>query len=491
MRRLMRRSRRSLALLLAGLAAVLVVGGASGAPTVTIGQTNSGAKMTSGVPAWFVQTGVASGTDYVVPPGNWNITGWSTYAVGSGSQSMSMMVFRPDGFGHYTVVGESPVESLTPGSLNTFADVNFAVQAGDRLGLYDPNGNAVVATGTGAAGDAVPFGMSATQPDVGALLTPSGTFQNVRLNISAELSAPDSAAPVTTIGVSPAVPNGNDGWYTEPVAVSVSADDNGGSGVADTRCVLDPAPPPSLFSDLPAGCPYLGAGADVASDGQHEVYAASEDNSGEDETPVSASFKIDGTPPTVTCVEPMPSFQLGSAGGPVTAVVTDAGSGPVSTSVSAIASAATAGAHAVDLTGEDEAGNTATVACPYVVGGYVFGGFASPLPKSTVKAGSVLPLKFQLQDASGQPISDTDAQALVSPSCKIAIILVKPAGPVPGCPSYDPISKQFQLNVKTTAAMTGANGVSVTVTLDTGIVTTGAVEPFTVRDSPAAVKRSS
>ena len=95
MRTLMRRSRRSLALLLAGLAAVLVVGGASGAPTVTIGQTNSGARMTSGVPAWFVQTGVASGTDYVVPPGNWNITGWSTYAVGSGSQSMSMMYPNP------------------------------------------------------------------------------------------------------------------------------------------------------------------------------------------------------------------------------------------------------------------------------------------------------------------------------------------------------------------------------------------------------------
>ena len=81
MRRLMRRSRRSLALLLVGVAAVLVVGGASGSPTVTIGQTDPGANFSSGTPAWFVQTGVASGTDFVVPPGNWNITGWSTYAV--------------------------------------------------------------------------------------------------------------------------------------------------------------------------------------------------------------------------------------------------------------------------------------------------------------------------------------------------------------------------------------------------------------------------
>jgi hypothetical protein len=488
----MRRSRRSVALLLASVAAVLVVGGASGSPTVTIGQTDPGARILSGSPGWFVQTGVASGTDFVVPPGNWNITGWSTYAFGSGPQSMSMMVFRPDGSGHYTVVGESPLESLTPGSLNSFADVNFAVQAGDRLGLYDPNGNAVVATRTTAAGDNLALGMSAIQPAVGALVTPSAVVTNVfRLNISAELSPPDSTAPVSTITVSPAVPNGNNGWYTDPVAVSVSADDNGGSGVAETRCVLDPATPPSVFGDVPAGCTYLGAGADVASDGQHDVYAASEDNAGAAEAPVSASFKIDATPPTVTCPEPMPTFQLGSAGGLVTAVVSDAGSGPVSTSVSAIASAATAGAHAVDLTGEDEAGNAATAACPYVVGDYMFGGFASPLPKSTVKSGSTLPLKFQLQDASGQPISDADAQALISPSCKIAIILVKPAGPVPGCPSYDPISKQFQFNVKTTAAMNGANGVSVTVTFDPTIVITGAVEPFTVRESPAAVKRSS
>jgi hypothetical protein len=492
MPRLMRRSRRSAALLLASVAAVLVVGGASGSPTVTIGQTDPGARTLSGTPGWFVQTGVASGTDFVVPPGNWNITGWSTYAFGSDTQVMSMMVFRPDGFGHYDVVGESPIESLTPGSLNSFADVNFAVQAGDRLGLYAPTGTAVVATRTAAAGDNLAFGMTTTQPVVGASVTPGAVPQNVfRLNISAELSPADSTAPVTTISVVPAAPNGNNGWYTDPVAVSVSADDDGGSGVAETRCVLDPATPPSVFGDVPAGCTYLGAGADVASDGQHDVYAASEDNAGADEAPVSVSFKIDGTPPTVTCPEPMPTFQLGSAGGPVTAVVSDAGSGPVSTSVSATASAATAGAHAVDLTGEDEAGNTTTAACPYVVvGGYMFGGFSSPLPKSTVKSGSTLPLKFQLQDASGQPISDTDAQALVSPSCKIAIILVKPAGPVPGCPSYDPISKQFQLNLKTTAAMDGANGVSVSVTFDTTIVITGAVEPFTVRES-AAVKRSS
>ena len=31
------------------------------------------------------------------------------------------------------------------------------------------------------------------------------------------------------------------------------------------------------------------------------VYAASKDNAGDDETPVGESFKIDRTPPTLTC----------------------------------------------------------------------------------------------------------------------------------------------------------------------------------------------
>lgn len=482
MRGLNRAGRTLLALSLVGMVAVFVVGSASGSATVTIGQTDSAATAAAGTPGWFVQAGVASGSDFVVPPGNWNITGWSTYAVESGlAQSISMMVFRPDGFGHYTVVGESPVEQLTPGSLNSFADVDFAVQPGDRLGLYDPTGNAIVATLTAASGDLVAVGMTANQPAVGAFLTPGVVMADLfRLNIAAVLSPADSTVPTTTISLSPSTPNGDNGWYTDPVGVSVSAGDTVGSGVAETRCLLDPASIPSLFDDIPSGCSFLGSGADVASDGYHGIYAASKDNAGHDETPVSTSFKIDRTSPIVTCAVTTPTFPLGSKDGLVTAAVSDVGSGPVSTSVSATASTASAGVHAVELTGQDEAGNTTTVACPFVVG-YLFAGFASPLPKSTVKSNSTMPLKFLLYDASGQPIGDEEAQSLLSPSCKIEIVLTNPAGPASGCPSYDPTSKQFQLNLKTTAAMKGANGVAATVTFDGTIVTMSPVESFTVR----------
>ncbi len=100
--------------------------------------------------------------------------------------------------------------------------------------------------------------------------------------------------PTTTITLNPSTPTAN-GWYTGPVGVSVSAIDGaGGSGVAQTRCVLDPASVPPSFSSLPSTpCPYLAAGATVSGAGTHTVYAASQDNAGYVETVKSVSFKID------------------------------------------------------------------------------------------------------------------------------------------------------------------------------------------------------
>jgi uncharacterized repeat protein (TIGR01451 family) len=190
---------------------------------------------------------------------------------------------------------------------------------------------------------------------------------------------------------------------------------------------------------------------------------------------------IDTIPPVVTCGA-TPTFLLGSTGNQVSATVTDpGGSGPLSSPVTAAAPATTAGPQSASVTGADNAGNTTVASCPYVVG-YKFGGFTSPLPKSTVNSGSTLPIKFQLQDAAGHPISDTEAQSLLAPTCKITIILVKPAGPVSGCPTYSTTSKQFQFNLRTTNAMKGANGVSITVTIGGTIVTASTPpDPFTVK----------
>ena len=111
---------------------------------------------------------------------------------------------------------------------------------------------------------------------------------------------PDAVAPATAIVLGPSAPNGNNDWYTQNVHVVVTAGDNpGGSGVADTRCVLDPATPPENYDGLPEGCAFLAAGASVVLDGSHTVYAASRDAAGNKGAVTSRSFNIDQTAPVV------------------------------------------------------------------------------------------------------------------------------------------------------------------------------------------------
>jgi hypothetical protein len=113
---------------------------------------------------------------------------------------------------------------------------------------------------------------------------------------------PDTTAPTTTVALNPATPDGQNGWYTSAVYLTVSASDGSGSGVAEIRCELDPARSPTSFDALPdSPCPYLCSGADVRCHGQHTLYAASMDGAGNGETPQSTSFKIDTTKPTVSC----------------------------------------------------------------------------------------------------------------------------------------------------------------------------------------------
>lgn len=352
-------------------------------------------------------------------------------------------------------------------------------------------------------------------------------------------SPPDAAPPTTTIALAPAAPDGSNGWYIQQPTVTVSAvDDAGGSGVAETRCALDPASVPGSFADLPATpCPYLGAGAAVA-DGQHTVYAASIDNAGNAESPVrSASFQVDTAPPqdapgatgtpgnngwytsdvlvtwhwsdtlsgvdTSHCVQTSmsvnfeglftanalcfdlagnsqsdvrsykidktpptldPSLADGTVfalGAPVPAVTPNAndpaplsGPGPASGIASAscgAVSTATVGTRSVACAATDRAGNTTTVTRSYTVG-YGFGGFISPLPKSTLTTStSTIPIKFTLLGASG-PLDAATAQALAA-NQQLRAILYGPgtAGPIQASApcTWDTKNHFFQCNIKT------------------------------------------
>lgn len=160
---------------LAGMFAALWAGQALA--DTTIGQAQGG--LGTCVQAVLVQS---SGSTYVVPSGTWNLDSWSTHA-GSGGGQMGVMVFRPAGGGSYTVVGESPVEALTAGTLNTFTlGSPITVQGGDLLGMYE-NGADCVANSS----DTASYTTSVGEPAVGATFTPSYSSA-YDLNISATLT---------------------------------------------------------------------------------------------------------------------------------------------------------------------------------------------------------------------------------------------------------------------------------------------------------------
>jgi FG-GAP repeat len=273
----------------------------------------------------------------------------------------------------------------------------------------------------------------------------------------------DTTPPVTTITLNPASPNGTGSWYVSTVHAAVSATDIGGSGLAETRCVVDPLIAPTSFDDLPqAPCPYTGGGADITSDGQHTLYAASKDAADNAETPIkSVSFKMDQAPPNVTC-GPTPTFTLGGPGGSVSATVTDATSGPTQSPISALVTTvdtATAGAKTKPLTGLDLAGNSATVSCPYIVAYQLLGPFP-PLPK-IVNGGATIPIKFALASGDGTRIPDAEAEALAA-NGQVQIFFT--AGtPFPNCVDYDPSADTFQFDLKTPRAPTGPQTITVNV----------------------------
>ncbi len=99
----------------------------------------------------------------------------------------------------------------------------------------------------------------------------------------------DTVTPKTAIRLDLAAPDGANGWYRSPVAVTVSNDDPD----ATVRCVIDPAAAPTGFDDLPDTSCDPGT---VESDGPHVVYAASRDVAGNSDL-VQTSFKIDRTTP--------------------------------------------------------------------------------------------------------------------------------------------------------------------------------------------------
>lgn len=102
----------------------------------------------------------------------------------------------------------------------------------------------------------------------------------------------DSLAPVTTLTLEPAVPNGTNGWYvTAPVATLTSTDPSPGSGVASRWYTVNGGSASQYTAPVTLN---------VLGEVVFGYYAR--DVAGNQETARQASFKIDTTPPPVPSV---------------------------------------------------------------------------------------------------------------------------------------------------------------------------------------------
>jgi hypothetical protein len=156
----------------------------------------------------------------------------------------------------------------------------------------------------------------------------------------------DSSPPIIWGFTSPVQPHGANGWHVMNVTVGFVCWewDSRGSGLA--YC-----PPDKLLTSSANGQTVTGTTRDVA---------------GNTRSATVGPVKVDTVNPAITCPSPTPVFVRGTSG-TVTAKVTDAHSGPRTSTVSRSVSTSTPGTRSTTLTGYDVAGHWTTKACSYRV----------------------------------------------------------------------------------------------------------------------------
>src|SRR5581483_4605074 len=153
----------------------------------------------------------------------------------------------------------------------------------------------VVVAGTQSAAGAKADALASPATEGHALDLLSDAEKAEIVNFNLTPASPDVTAPASSASVTG---SSSGAFYAAPAHVTVTAGDGpDGSGVAETRCVLDPASPPATFADLPPGCAYTGAGGDVSGDGAHTLFFASADAAGNQEAVQWKAFTVDAAAP--------------------------------------------------------------------------------------------------------------------------------------------------------------------------------------------------
>ncbi|WP_406104282.1 OmpL47-type beta-barrel domain-containing protein [Micromonospora globbae] len=268
----------------------------------------------------------------------------------------------------------------------------------------------------------------------------------------------DTVAPTTTVAWSPAEPDGDDGWYRTVPSFTLTATD--AFGVADTRYRIDGG----------EWTAYPGTAVPVDQQGTHRVEYRSTDRRGNVEEPGSATVRVDTVAPTATFDSTIGVVHFGSVPPTPTCTASDTTSGPAGCVVSGYRT--TVGTHTVTATATDVAGNTATATQTYTVLPWTAKGFHQPVEmdgvRNQVRAGSTVPLKFELFAAD--EITDTDAVTMTAAriDCATSSGVEAVEVPTPGSTAlrYDTTAGQFVFTWKTPT--TPGACYAVTATADDG-----------------------
>ena len=194
----------------------------------------------------------------------------------------------------------------------------------------------------------------------------------------------DHTAPVVIAATDPASPDGQAGWFTGPVAATLSATDD--SGVAGIEYRLDGQDwqPYTAAVPLPEGVTTM-------------EYRAT-DRVGNVSDAASLVVHRDSTAPAVSLADgPAGTVTFGAVPPNATCVASDGGSGLAGCAVTGYSTAV--GDHILVATATDIAGNVATATRSYTVAPYRLSGFYQPVDMNavnTAKGGSTIPLKFEV-----------------------------------------------------------------------------------------------
>lgn len=277
---------------------------------------------------------------------------------------------------------------------------------------------------------------------------------------------PDDDPPIVTLSVDAADIVAPTGWYnaessgTDGVTVDVFAHDR--TAVRNITCTSNGVGVLNLAVSAETYHATVTLG-----DGNHALSCTAADRFNTSE-PATVNLQVDQTAPTINgSVSPDPVPIGGTA--IATAGATDATSGVASSGCGAPATA-TLGVKTLNCTATDNAGNSAQTSVEYRVG-FQFGGFQEPIPQTSYRAGSTVPVKFTLRTGTGALISDADALALTS-ACLVRVTFDGVLQP--GCATYSTRSDQFSYNVKIPKGLTGPHTVAVVVAAPNGSGTVNA-----------------